>query len=161
AVAALGAVGPAAQEAAPLLLSWLAAAKAEDMRGQLIEALGLIESKEAVKVLEPLIGKEKGSEGVQAALALWGINRSSGALPFLQEGLKEKGTRGPFIQAIGKVGPLAQTAVPALMDILVHDNDLNHRALAAEALGRIGMNARPAIKALTDSLKAPDNGLRI
>src|SRR5262249_27032072 len=76
AVAALGAVGPAAQEAAPLLLSWLAAAKAEDMRGQLIEALGLIESKEAVKVLEPLIGKEKGSEGVQAALALWRINRS-------------------------------------------------------------------------------------
>ena len=90
-----------------------------------------------------------------------GREKSPTALAFLQEGLKEKSTRVPCIQALGQVGPAAQTAVPALIDILVKGTDLDHRALAAEALGRIGLSARPAIKALVESLRVPHSGMRI
>jgi HEAT repeat protein len=160
-IRALGAIGRPAKEAAPLLLSWLSTAKSANVRTEIIEALGYMEAKEAVKVLEPLVHKEKGAEGVTAALALWRIEKSPAALAFLEEGLKEKTTRVPSIQALGQVGPAAHLAVPALIDILMKGKDLNHRALAAEALGRIGLGARPAIKVLVESLRVPHSGMRI
>src|SRR5207245_6885387 len=57
-ITALGAIGPAAQEAAPLLLSWLKTAKSDEVRGQIIEALGQMEAQEAVKVLGPLVDRK-------------------------------------------------------------------------------------------------------
>jgi HEAT repeat protein len=161
-VIALGNIGPAAKEAAPLLLTWLAAAKSEDVRAELIQALGQMQAKEASKILRPLVQKEKGYEGIVAALALWRIEQSSDALAFLEGGLKAKSGRSAFIESLGKVGAPARKSVPALIDILQRDPDLDRRALAAEALGRIGPSfARPAIKALTESLKVPHAGLRI
>jgi HEAT repeat protein len=160
-ITTLGSIGPAAKEAAPLLLSWLSTAKSEDDRRIIVQALGQMKAEEAAKVLEPLMRKENGAVGAAAAVALWRIEKKPAALTFLQDGLKEKKGRGPFIQGIGQVGSEAWESVSALKEILMRDPDLEQRALAAEALGHIGKGARPALKALVDALKLPHQGVRI
>ncbi|HYP62826.1 MAG TPA: HEAT repeat domain-containing protein, partial [Acidocella sp.] len=160
-VIALGNIGPTANEAAPLLLSWLAAAKSEEARVEIIQALGQIQAQQAATILKPLVRKDKGYEGIVAALAWWRIEQAPEALAFLEEGVKGKTGRSAFIEAIGKIGAPARKSVPVLIDILQRDPDLDQRALAAEALGRIGPFARPAIKALIEALRLPHAGLRI
>ncbi len=58
------------------------------------------------------------------------------------------------LQAIEKLGPQAEEAVPALVDTLGH-GEANVRAAAAEALGAIGPAAEPAIPALIKALADP------
>jgi HEAT repeat protein len=160
-VVALGGIGLPSQEAAPLLLSWLAATKSEDMTLLLVEALGQMEAKEAAKVIEPFMQTGKTNLAVAAALALWRIQRSPAALTFLHDGLKDKTARSVCMLALGKVGPAASKSAPALIDILLRDPDLGQRALAAAALGRMGaVNARPALQALIVSLRVPDARVR-
>jgi HEAT repeat protein len=157
----LGNIGPAAKEASSLLLSWLAAAKTEDSRAAIIQALGQIQASEAVKTLRPLVRKDNGYEATIAALAWWHIEQAPQALTFLEEGLKGKTGRSAFIEAVGKIGAPARKAVPVLIDILQRDPDLDQRALAAQALSRIGPFARPAIKTLIEALRLPHASLRI
>jgi HEAT repeat protein len=158
-VVALGALGPASQEAAPLLLSWLTAARSEGMTWLLVEALGRMEAKVAAKAIESLM--QTPTRAATAALALWRIQRSPAALQFLQDGLKDRAACGPYVVALGEVGPAAGKSVPVLSDILLRDPDLGQRARAAAALGRMGaIHARPALKVLVASLRAPDARVR-
>jgi HEAT repeat protein len=159
-VTTLGSIGPPAQEAAPLLLTWLAATTSEDNRLLLVEALGDMQAKEAAGAIEPLM-RGKGKLGAAAALALWRIQRSPAALAFLHDGLQDKAERQPCVAALGKVGPAAGKAVPVLIEILMRDPDMEQRVCAADALGRLGaVNARPALKALLVALRAPEARLR-
>lgn len=62
-------------------------------------------------------------------------------------------------QALGKIGPAAEAAVPALINALA-DEDKNVRYLAALALGLIGPAAKAAIPTLQRSLKDENPGVR-
>src|SRR5262249_51988654 len=134
---------PAANEAAPLLLSWLAAAKSEDVRVEIIHALGQIQATQAATILKPLVRKDKGYEGIVAALAWWRIEQAPEALAFLEEGIKGKTGRSAFTEPMGKVGAPAGKSVPALIDFPQRDAALDQRARAAGPFGRIAPFARP------------------
>src|SRR5262245_63821353 len=60
---------------------------------------------------------------------------------------------------LGKLGPAARTAVPALIEILQKDKDKPMRHLAADALGKIGPGASAAVLPLADTLTDPDPDL--
>ena len=56
------------------------------------------------------------------------------------------------VVALGKIGPEAKDAVPALTELL-NDKNENVRSAAAIALGGIGPAAKSAVPALTKLLK--------
>jgi HEAT repeat protein len=68
--------------------------------------------------------------------------------------------RREAVQAIGGLGPEAETAVPALVEAL-RDDDANVRAGAARALGAVGPGARSAIPALIEALSEPGYELTV
>ena len=61
--------------------------------------------------------------------------------------------------ALGKIGPPAAEAVPALAAAL-HDPDEDVRRSAADALGKIGPAAAEAVPALAAALHDPDRDVR-
>jgi len=68
--------------------------------------------------------------------------------------------RQAAIEALGKTGPAAKAAVPALIGVLKDDDPYSLvRWEATEALGRIGPEAKEAIPPLVDALKDPCVGL--
>jgi HEAT repeat protein len=72
----------------------------------------------------------------------------------LIQGLKSEdvGVRRRAIFDVGRVGPEARDAVPALIEILLSEEEEYVRQAAAHSLGRIGPDARAAIPALTKAL---------
>ncbi len=59
--------------------------------------------------------------------------------------------RSEAANALGRYGPKAEAAVPALTAAL-KDRDVNVRTTAAIALGKVGARSAPAVKALTQAL---------
>ena len=59
--------------------------------------------------------------------------------------------------ALGKIGPDAAEAVPALVAVLNHPSA---RYTAAPALARFGLDALPAVPALAAGLNDPDDNVR-
>lgn len=109
-VAALGSIGPAAKPAVPLLLQGLNATNYY-VRAAYITALGQIHGEPAL-VVPALLG-------------------------FLYPDIE---ARGPAAEALGKFGPEARRAVPALVALL-NDNAMGVRASAATALKAIDPEA--------------------
>jgi HEAT repeat protein len=72
------------------------------------------------------------------------------AIPRMVASVRMKLSSNPLriIWALGEMGPVAQDAVPALIDVL--SDDQNMRAEAAIALGKVGPGARDALPVLTD-----------
>ena len=68
------------------------------------------------------------------------------AVPFLIEALKEKEIRAVVTFILGRIGPNAKAAVPALIEE-IKDEDKNVRARAVEALGKIGPETMPTLLA--------------
>jgi hypothetical protein len=86
----------------------------------------------------------------EAAEVLWAGDEA--AVPVLIELLKDEDSdvRGEAARALGRAGPRARGAIPALVE-LVSDGQVNEvsvHELAAEALGRMGRDARAAVPAL-------------
>ncbi len=73
---------------------------------------------------------------------------------------KRPGVRGHAAFALGKIGPEASAAIPALVRRL-KDRDGPVRREAVWALGQIGPNATPAIPVLVDSLKDDKDFVRV
>ena len=63
------------------------------------------------------------------------------------------------LQRLGRLGPRAAPAVPALLAGL-SDRDPKVRKDTADVLHRIGPPARPAVPALVSALNDPDSGVR-
>ncbi len=61
--------------------------------------------------------------------------------------------------ALGRIGPAAKEAVPALITALKDENKYVRR-VAAEALGRIGRAAKQAVAALTKASEDEDKDVR-
>ena len=129
---ALGHLGPAARGAIPSLLILL-----PDQDVQVAEALSRLCSPEDQAAVVPL-----------------------------HAALKESPKEGPrelplyLTQALGKIGPAAQPAVPTLTDLL-KAKDEYVRAAASEALGLIGPKAGSATPALTAALEDQVGGVGV
>src|SRR5439155_8038 len=65
--------------------------------------------------------------------------------------------RGRAAEALGRIGPAAKEAVPALARAMKDKDEVSVRAAAAEALGRVGAAAVPE---LIEALKGKDAGQR-
>lgn len=155
----LRAVG--AQAVEPLLARLQAADAPTSTRVMVVTTLGLIgaDAKAAVPVLEGLC--DEGSEPElrrASALSLGQIDGKAAdrALAVLIELLGHRGgVAASTAFDIGKIGPRAQAAVPALIRLL-RDGDQAGRAAAAYALARIGPAAREAVPALREALQDED-----
>jgi HEAT repeat protein len=120
AAVALRKFGPKAEEAVPALVKGL---KAEDETGQF---------------------------RMDAAEALWRIDKHPAAIPALAETLRNK-RLSDRILAASALGRIGSPAVPALIKA-VEDTDAYVRRAAAAALENVGPIGRPAIPALTRAL---------
>jgi HEAT repeat protein len=150
AVVTLGSMGKDAKQAAPALVELL---KDEEIsvRREAAWALGEIEA-EAKDAAPALISALKDMDFFDQAgktLEKMGVK----ALPFLIRALNDKNddVRSRVIKAIGKLGPEAVEAVPALIKVVKEDKFVSLEA--AGTLGDIGPKAAAAIPALIARLK--------
>lgn len=153
---ALGRIGPRAESAVPRLIATLESKPVPvvSVRRTVPVALGQIgpAAKPAAPVLVKLLDDEDRGVRVNAAAALWKIDRHDRAIPALVNMLRFSTGTGPYKAAValGSLGPEAEPAAGALIAALRHTNADVPRA-AARALGRIGLPVIPALKeALTD-----------
>jgi HEAT repeat protein len=117
-----------------------------------------VESKAAATVL---LNALPAARGHKEAFRLAGL-LSEGAgpqceeiVPLLVEALnqpREQFAQGGIVAALGKIGPGARAAVPALAEIASRKDSVN-RLTAVEALGRIGPAAGAAVPALNTALR--------
>jgi len=59
-------------------------------------------------------------------------------------------------EELGRIGPRAKAAVPALVAVLAGEGSIGTQSAACEALGRIGPEAKVAVPALKRQLAHPD-----
>jgi HEAT repeat protein len=147
-------LGPNASAAAPELL---AAARSNDERLPSVAAAALpkvgANAEDAVPVLTALLNSK---HSVVAARALSEFKgQAKGALPELVKLMTDTSqtteVRWNAARTIGKIGPDALSALPALID-MTRDAEPNVREHAAEAIGDIGPTATAGIPALVTVL---------
>jgi HEAT repeat protein len=152
AVQALEEIGPAARPALVVALEHRSARTRAAAAG-LLSGMRPVPPL-ALAVLERLLHDPDRTVRVQAALALWKLERRvRTTLPVLLEAARGRGSllRAQAVGVLGAMGPAAGPAVPALVEVLRDDNYMTRRAAAA-ALGSIGPGARAAIPALRAAL---------
>jgi HEAT repeat protein len=99
-------------------------------------------AKEALPALQQAVEDEDRGVAVQAAEALWKIDRQKTGLPALVRGLvaKDMPVRREAVRVLGAMGPEAKDAVPALLSA-TQDADNLVRAEALQALQRVDPEA--------------------
>ena len=113
-----------------------------------IEALGQLESAGAAAILVGELRTTTGSKHLIDALANVG-RHAVPALTDLLDGDADRERKRWAVIALGRIGPSAAPAVPAIIDFLESDsNEWICRASAFVALGRIGPEARMAVPLL-------------
>ena len=171
---ALGRIGPAADTAVPLLMETMHSTGHVSVRRNANEALGNLgaAAKAAVPELLKALDDEDAITRVNAAAALWKIDRHPKALPALFEMLRQGKEPAPYYAAVA-LGPVAADweatvgagpheapvsilcAVALVKALGAADADV--RRAAARSLGQIG---RPALPALGEALKDPSEKVR-
>jgi HEAT repeat protein len=168
AAVALGRIGPLAKESSSSLAEALAD-PVETVRVEAALALWLITQNDEIafpvlfEVLSEPIAKgesnEKRESREKAALSLGQMGKkAAGAVAVLIETTKYNDTRVRLAAAyaLGKIGPSAKLAIPALIQMLRNGECMSlpkgERASAARALADLGPNAIPAlVKSLQES----------
>jgi HEAT repeat protein len=147
-------LGVKAREAVPALLAALVAEQDDGPIRAMVSALTAIGlDASMIPALSAALGRGPLS-AYAAADALAGIGEAS--VPALLEIAKTAGmgTEGHYaIDALGRIGPSAASAVPTLIEFLQAERSL-HRPAAAEALGRMGSAAAPALPALVAGVRS-------
>ena len=121
--------------------------------------------KEAVPVLANLLKSKDQRTSSGAANALG--NMKAAALPALPDLIKtleshpQNETRENAAEAIGDIGKPAIAAVPALIKAVQTDKWPAVRKAAVTAIGEMGPDAKEAIPLLRESLKSPDDWMRL
>jgi HEAT repeat protein len=155
AAAALGQIGPPAVSAVPALIRALhdkgRNAFVNDAAEKALSQIGPV----AIPLLKDALCGEYGA-GSGKALAGMGTR----ALPTLIEGLKTEGCRAGAAIGVGQMGPMAASAVPALI-AAVADNSRDVRTWSVRALGQIGPQAKDAVPVLIATLKDSDKWVRL
>ena len=126
---ALGQIGPAAQPAVPALIRLAGADTLPDVRAEACESLGIIGNLSAVQVLTKALTDN--AEEVRSRAA----------------------------EALGRLGPEAEGAVPALA-LALQDADPHTRARVAQALACMAPRVKAAVPALSRALSDDDAYVR-
>jgi HEAT repeat protein len=154
---ALGKIGPAAKDAVPGLITLMKSNSSSEAYTAAI-ALGRIGpgAKEAVPELLRVVEKNPHHIRAQAAEALWHIEKNKDAIPALNRMVLHTtgNDMGAAAEALGRIGPDAKLAVPALEHALRHQGSLV-AVKAALALWQIEKH-KDAIPFLIDQLKHRD-----
>ena len=133
-----------------------------DVRLHAARALGRIgpEAREAIPPLVETLNDENSDLRAEAAEALGGIGQATEDVVLaLNEALNETmgiwypSPREQIVRALGKLGPEAMVAVPALISVLKDSPRLFERQQSAMALGRIGQPAKIAVPALAKTMR--------
>jgi HEAT repeat protein len=160
-------IGPAAEEAVPVLLRMLGTETGLPLMGA-VNALGGIGSKDerVIPALIKLLADADPRIQFNAAAVLGQISKSPATVvPALVELLKKNpndpndkdvaryaeraGYRRAVIVALGRFGEAAEPAVPALLDIAKDSREeVPTREYAIKAIGRIGPKAKAAVPTL-------------
>jgi HEAT repeat protein len=141
---ALGCIGPAAAPAAALLIETSASEHHVSVRRNLGPA-----AKPAIEALLMRLEDKDATVRVNAAVALWQIDRHPRAIRALVEMVRRGEGTGAYqaTVALGELGTPADAAIPALAEALRSGDEDVSRAAAA-ALGRMGPVAIPAVRGL-------------
>jgi HEAT repeat protein len=160
---ALGLIGPTAKRAIKPIRSLLDD-RETIVRLAAVHALGRIdlEPRSAIATMRPVLG-DRSAEVRRAAVAAL-VAHGEKAIPALTQTLKARASstdaRVTALLALGKLGPRATAALPALKEALAHE-EARVRRSAAWALGRVGPKASTALMALLKLLlQDPDAGVR-
>jgi HEAT repeat protein len=150
---ALGRIGASDEATIALLAKTLKTSSLAPIRRAVAEALGTLgePAKPAVAELVQAMEDKDSVVRVNAAVALWRIEKHAKALPALVETLEKGQSPGPYeaALALGRLG-VGAGAAAALVRAFRHD-DADVRRAAVQSVGRIGRPALPAIKtALAD-----------
>ena len=138
---ALGRIGPAAEPEIPFLIETMRTTKLLAVRRSTAEALGNFgpAAKPAVGELLKMLNNEDEITRVNAAVALWKIDRHPKAVPALLEMLRhgDPSQAYPAAVALGQMEQEAETVAPALIEAL-HAPVADVRRAAARSLGPVG-----------------------
>ena len=159
---ALGRIGSAAEPEIPFLIETMHTTKLLAVRRSTAEALGNFgpAAKPAVSELLKMLHNDDEIARVNAAVALWKIDRHPKAVPALLEMLRHGNSSQayPAAVALGQMEQEAQRVASALIEAL-HAPDDDVRRAAARSLGQLGKAAFPALKK-AKALQDPDGDAR-
>ncbi|MGO9115893.1 MAG: HEAT repeat domain-containing protein [Thermoguttaceae bacterium] len=155
---ALGCIGPAAEQEIPFLIETMRSTKLLAVRRSTAEALGSFgpAARPAVSELLKMLNNDDEITCVNAAAALWKIDRHPKAVPALLEVLRHGNSSQMYATAVvlGQIEKEADVIAPALIEAL-HAPSADVRRAAARSLGQLGKAAFPALKK-ANALQDPD-----
>lgn len=162
-LAAARSLGEMKADAAPAVPALIEAMQDVDveMRRLCCQALGEIGKSpigDSVAALAKQLESTEWTVRLAAAFALQKIDPNSDLFVDEINKAMQRGEGGTIV-AVGKMGPSAAWAVPALTELL-HDRRPGIRRIAADSLGQIGVAAAASEPALRESLKDPDDRVR-
>jgi HEAT repeat protein len=160
----LGRIGHKSASERTAMLEKSASGSDKSLKRRAIRELGQIgpSAKSANAILRAALDDPEPGIRLDAANSLWRTDRDAEhVVPVLAELLEvpteyRYRVNVPATAAyyLGKMGPAAEAAVPALTNALEHPQE-SVRTRVADALGHIGPAAKPAVPALIDMIKTP------
>ena len=157
---ALGRIGQAAQPEIPVLIKTMNSTPLLAVRRSAAEALGNFgaAAKPAVSELLKMLNNDDDMTRVNAAVALWKIDRHPQAVPALLQMLRRGNSSQAYAAAValGQMENEAERIAPALIAAL-HAPAADVRRAAARSLGQLGKAAFPALK---KAMQDPDAEVR-
>ena len=158
---ALGRIGVADQPVIDMLGEGLRSEYHVSVRRNSARALGALgpAARPAVAELARLLDDPDATARVNAAGALWQIDRHGRAIPVLLEMLRQPTGPAPYQAAdrLGRIGQVPESALVGLVDALGHPSADVRRA-ASRSLGRIGPTVVPR---LARPLNVSDESVRL
>ncbi len=160
---ALGRIGPAAESEIPYLTETMRTTTRHiAVRRSIAAALGNFgpAAKSAVSELLKMLKNDDEITCVNAAVALWKIDRHPKALPALIDMLRHGSSFQAYAAAValGQIDQEAEKTVPALFEAL-HAPAADVRRAAARSLGQVGKAALPLLSK-AKALKDPNADVR-
>ena len=146
---ALGRIGPAAESEIPFLIETMRSTKLLAVRRSTAEALGNFgaAAKPAMSELLKFLANDDEITCVNAAVALWKIDRHPKALPALLAMLRHGDSSQAYAAAValGQMQQEAEKTAPALIEAL-RAPTADVRRAAARSLGQLGTAVFPALE---------------
>jgi HEAT repeat protein len=131
----------------------------ENIRAQAVYELGGMGdlAKSSVSLIVPLLREENGV--ILEGFAKMGAHAVPALIQVIRDNKYSDSFRGMAAANLGEIGKLAEPAIPSLIELLTHQDEMV-RGRSAYALGKIGGAAKSAIPSLIPLLKDQDPNVR-